>query len=154
MADGIDSFDFGALVDAIMQADRSLADQGRRAVNVSLTLRNWLIGAYIAEYELSGADRATYGDKLLDELAKNLHELEISNCNRRQLYRYLRFYRNYPEIVGALSPQLKVLFSAGKKETEKVGIGLIQSTRNDARLFVLMVWPSRTKDKRPDTLST
>jgi hypothetical protein len=27
-----------------------------------LTLRNWLIGYYIAEYELQGSDRADYGD--------------------------------------------------------------------------------------------
>ena len=35
-----------------------------RAVNISLTLRNWLIGCYIAEYELNGEDRAAYGEKV------------------------------------------------------------------------------------------
>jgi len=39
-------------------------------------------------------------------------DLKVSNCNRRQLYRYLRFYRLYPEIVGAMSPQLKKLLPA------------------------------------------
>ena len=39
------------------------------------------------------------------ELAKELHD--ISNCNRRQLYRYLRFYRFYPQIVGSLPPQFR-----------------------------------------------
>lgn len=41
------------------------------------------------------------------ELARRLADLKVSNCNRRQLYRYLRFYRLYPEIVGTLSPQLR-----------------------------------------------
>jgi hypothetical protein len=90
MADKLTSFDFSALVAAIRQVDERLADQASRAVNISLTLRNWLIGAYIAEYELCGADRATYGDSLLTELAKRLTDLRISNSNRRQLYRYLR----------------------------------------------------------------
>jgi hypothetical protein len=58
---------------------------------------------------VSGADRAGYGDGLLTELAKRLTELKVSNYNRRQLYRYLRFYRLYPEIVGTLSTQLKVI---------------------------------------------
>jgi hypothetical protein len=72
-------------------------------------LRNWLIGCYIAEYELYGSDRATYGDNLLLELANRLTGLKVSNCNRRQLYRYLRFYRLYPEIVGTVSAQFKKL---------------------------------------------
>ena len=55
-----------------------------------------------------GEDRAGYGDSLLTELAKRLTELKVSNCNRGQLYRYLRFYRLYPEIVGTLSPQLRI----------------------------------------------
>jgi type I restriction enzyme, R subunit len=46
-----------------------LRAQAGRAINVSLTLRNWLIGAYISEYELRGADRASYGENLLSELA-------------------------------------------------------------------------------------
>ncbi|HDL86719.1 MAG TPA: cytoplasmic protein, partial [Candidatus Acetothermia bacterium] len=45
-----------------------MAAQAGRAVNISLTMRNWLIGAYIAEYELRGLDRASYGDGLLAEL--------------------------------------------------------------------------------------
>ncbi len=82
--------------------------QAGRAINVSLTLRNWLIGAYIAGYELRGADRAAYGENLLDELADRLTKLQVSNCNRRQLYDYVKFYRVYPRIVGTLSAQLAV----------------------------------------------
>jgi len=49
---------FEHLVVSIRGVDAELAAQACRAVNVSLTLRNWLIGCYIAEYELRGADRA------------------------------------------------------------------------------------------------
>ncbi len=81
-------------------------------MNLGLTLRNWLIGCHIAEYELCGSDRDCYGESLLVELAKHLTNFKVSNCNRRQLYRYLRFYRLYPEIVGTMSPQLKKLLPA------------------------------------------
>jgi predicted nuclease of restriction endonuclease-like (RecB) superfamily len=121
MANRPKKFYFSSLVSAIQQVHEHLAAQAGRAVNISLTLRNWLIGAYIAEYELSGADRASYGDNLLGELAKRLTDLKVSNCNRRQLYRYLRFYRLYPEIVGTLSPQLKKLLPVGGHGPEKVG---------------------------------
>lgn len=114
-------WDFEKLVGTIREVHEELAAQVGRAVNLSLTMRNWLIGAYIAKYELSGADRAGYGDGLLTVLAKRLTELKVSNCNRRQLYRYLRFYRLYPEIVGTLSTQLKKLLPAGAKANEKVG---------------------------------
>ncbi len=114
-------WNFEKLVGTIRQAHEELAAQAGRAVNISLTLRNWLIGCYTAEYELRGSDRATYGDNLLLELANRLTKLKISNCNRRQLYRYLRFYRLYPEIVGTLSAQLKKLLPSEMKALEKVG---------------------------------
>ena len=98
---------FADLVDLIRQTHQELAAQASKAVNVSLTFRNWLIGRHIAEYELRGQDRAQYGEQLLTELARELKA--VSNCNRRQLYRYLRFYRLYPAIVGTLPPQFKNL---------------------------------------------
>ncbi|PIP37758.1 MAG: hypothetical protein COX19_15855 [Desulfobacterales bacterium CG23_combo_of_CG06-09_8_20_14_all_51_8] len=119
-------WNFENLVGSIRQANEELAAQAGRAVNISLTMRNWLIGCYIGEYELNGSDRATYGDNLLTELAKRLTDLKVSNCNRRQLYRYLRFYRLYPEIVGTAPPQLKTLLSTGRNAVEKVGTGSLQ----------------------------
>ena len=82
---------FSDLVRTISGVNTELTFQARNADNVSLTLRNWLIGCHIAEYELRGEDQAAYGEKLLDSLAVELSRLKISNCNRRQLYRYLRF---------------------------------------------------------------
>ena len=118
LADGADAMDFTRLVETIRQLHNDLAAQASRAVNASLTLRNWLIGYYIAEYELYGADRAVYGDNVLSELSARLSG--VSNCNRRQLYRYLRFYRLYPQIVGTLSPQFQRFLPASAR-SEKVG---------------------------------
>ncbi len=118
---GNNSLTFDILVQAIRDINQSLSAQAARAVNVSLTLRNWMIGLYIAEFELHGADKAKYGDKLLTALARQLTRLKVSNCNRRQLYRYLRFYRLYPGIVRTLSPQLKKLLPLTTGKNPKVG---------------------------------
>jgi len=112
---------FDHLVDSIRQVNDQLEAQASKAVNVRLTLRNWMIGHYIAEFELRGEDRANYGDKLFSVLGKRLTNLRISNCNRRQLYRYLRFYQLYPAIVGTLSPQLRKFLPPGTGSTRKVG---------------------------------
>lgn len=99
------AFDFAHLVAAIQQTHVVLANQAAKAVNISLTLRNWFIGQHIAEFELQGADRARYGDKLLSELAQALRDQAVSNVGKRQLYGYLAFYRAYPQIVRTASAQ-------------------------------------------------
>ncbi len=120
-----------ALVAAIRDVHEQCATQAGKAVNISLTFRNWLIGAHIHQYELQGADRATYGDKLLHKLAEQLAAAKVSNCDRRQLYRYLRFYRLYPQIVGTLSPQFAALQPPLAGQAKKVGTPSPQSG-NDA----------------------
>ncbi|MDP7494341.1 MAG: DUF1016 N-terminal domain-containing protein [Candidatus Undinarchaeales archaeon] len=100
------SLSFGALVGTIAEVHERLAVHATKAVNISLTIRNWLIGFHIEEYERKGVDRATYGDRLMDDLAKALHEKGMRRCDRIALYRYRRFYLCYPKIVETLSPQL------------------------------------------------
>jgi predicted nuclease of restriction endonuclease-like (RecB) superfamily len=100
---------FNKLVDSIRLIDNQLAAQAGRAVNISLTLRNWLIGYHISEFELHGKDRATYGERLLAELSKTLRKHRISNTGKRQLYNYGSFYRTYPQIVRTLPAQSKIL---------------------------------------------
>ena len=99
---------FAALVQAIQETHERFAVQAVRAVNTALTLRNWLIGYRIAEFELRGADRAAYGDHLLSDLSDALERLGVSNTGRRQLYQYLAFYRAYPQIVRTAPAQLPV----------------------------------------------
>ena len=105
-------FDFAGLVKSIQEADARLATHAIRAVNLGLTLRNWVIGFYIAEFELRGSDRAAYGDRLLIELSKALSSRQISNTGCRQLYQYLSFYRAYPQIARTLPAQFHRLLPA------------------------------------------
>ena len=98
---------FERLVSAIGQAHAELAAQASQAVNASLTLRNWLIGFHIAEYEQQGTDRAQYGAKLLERLSDRLVQAGVSRAEARELRRYRQFYLTYPQIRESLSPELK-----------------------------------------------
>lgn len=100
---------FESPVASIQSISQQLTAQAAKAVNISLTLRNWMIGYYIAQYELQGADRAKYGDKLLDTLAQRLVALQVSTCSKRRLYQYLRFYQMYPGIVRSVTAQFRDL---------------------------------------------
>lgn len=98
---------FGNLIQLIQDTHLQLSSKAKKAVNTCLTIRNWLIGYYIAEYELQGSDRAHYGDKLLKDVAESLGKLGVSNCNKRQLYDYIKFYRTYPQIAPTVSAQFE-----------------------------------------------
>ena len=99
------NLNFGNLVGSIREIDEQLTAQAGRAVNVSLTIRNWLIGFYIREYEQNGADRAQYGESLLDRLSSELRKRGVSRSEARELRRYRLFYSTYPQIRETLTPE-------------------------------------------------
>lgn len=110
MSDGNGSkLEFSGLVEKIQSIHQELKSSALRSVNTMLTLRNWLIGYYIAEYELQGSDRADYGDKIIECLADELKKLDVSRSDKRELYRYLKFYKTYPQIVETVNPQLQLI---------------------------------------------
>jgi predicted nuclease of restriction endonuclease-like (RecB) superfamily len=108
---------FDHLVLSIRGIDAELAAQAGRAVNISLTLRNWLIGRHIEEYERLGKDRAQYGEKLMNRLADELTQQGVSRCDRRELYRYRVFYLSYPKIVESLPPQFKSIVTGARNSS-------------------------------------
>ena len=107
--------DFEALVGAIAEVHQQLHRQAVKAVNSALTLRNWLIGRYVHEYELGGRDRADYyGEQLLERLAARLGQLGIQRTDARELRRYRLFYQMYPQIWETLSPDLAQALPGGR----------------------------------------
>lgn len=70
-----------------------------RAVNQTLTLRNWLIGAYIIEYEQNGVDRAAYGTQLIETLAKDLKKRGIPGFAISNLRNFRQFALAYPHLA-------------------------------------------------------
>jgi predicted nuclease of restriction endonuclease-like (RecB) superfamily len=104
----VEKLTFVNLVSSIQKAHDLFSTQANKAVNANLTMRNWAIGYYIERYERSGVDRAKYGEKLMDDLSDSLKNQGLPRCDRRELYRYRKFYLTYPNIVEALSPQFAI----------------------------------------------
>lgn len=76
-----------------------------KAINRMQTMRNWLIGYYIIEFEQHGKDRAEYGARLLKKLEARVNRKGLTET----LFKNSRkFYRLYPQMVenitGVISP--------------------------------------------------
>ncbi len=97
---------FETLIDAINQTHSHFQQQASKTINVSLTLRNWLIGFYIVEFEQKGEDRAVYGVGLINRLAL---QLNIKGLVSAELSRCRQFYHSYPQILGSMNQKFKNL---------------------------------------------
>src|SRR5574344_2744416 len=97
-------------------------EQAYRAVNVSLTLRNWMLGERIAREKLDGEERAEYGKQVIVSLAVELTERYGKGFERRSLYDSLKFYRCFPEIVNAVSGQSEILNALRAKSKAPIPI--------------------------------
>ena len=106
---------FNDLIGALSKVNTELREQGVQAVNTALTIRNWVFGFYIVEFEQNGNDRAEYGKGLLAIISKEMQSRQISNTDERELRRCRQFYSTYPQadtfifsnnrIRGLLSPE-------------------------------------------------
>lgn len=98
------AFSFDHLSELVLQLHDSAYSATVKAINRFATIRNYVIGFYIVEYEQHGNDRAKYGDRLLKRLAervnkRGINETILKNCRR--------FYLAYPQIkdyLTAISP--------------------------------------------------
>lgn len=97
---------FSNLIRTIRQTHTAFQKQASKAINRSLTMRNWLIGLYIVEFEQMGEDRARYGTNLINELAK---QISLTGLASRNLQLYRSFYMLYPQIGEALPSQMRSL---------------------------------------------
>ncbi|OFZ99074.1 MAG: cytoplasmic protein [Betaproteobacteria bacterium RIFCSPLOWO2_02_FULL_62_17] len=91
------------MVIAVGHVHERCAIQAGKAVNITVTVRNWVIGCYIREYEQHGSDRAAYGAKLLDTLARRLASARVVGLASRTLRQCRLFYVTYPGIWQTLS---------------------------------------------------
>lgn len=97
---------FELLVNTIQNTHNQLQQNMMKSINKHLTIRNWLVGFYIVEFEQNGSDRAKYGERLLTELAKAVNLKGLAETNPK-LSR--QFYLIYPQIGQTLSDQLTQL---------------------------------------------
>ena len=93
------TFSFDHLTDMVTPLHNSAYTASVKAVNRFATVRNYVIGFYIVEYEQHGSDRAKYGEKLLKRLAERVNKRGI---NETLLKASRAFYLNYPHIKSYL----------------------------------------------------
>ncbi|WP_349860765.1 DUF1016 N-terminal domain-containing protein [Bacteroides cellulosilyticus] len=85
---------FEQLATIITDTHQQLQQSAVKAVNQHLTVRNWLIGFYIVEFEQNGEDRAAYGEQLLKNLEQRINQKALSIT----LFQWSRkFYLSYPQ---------------------------------------------------------
>ena len=89
------SHSFDDLSSSVIKTHQSAQSGAIRAINQMATLRNWLIGCYIVEYEQKGSDRAKYGDRLLKRLEESVN---TKGLNETLFLASRRFYVYYPQI--------------------------------------------------------
>lgn len=96
---------FDGLVADVGTIDRGANTAAGRSVDRVLTLRNWLIGACIIEYEQNGEDRGTYGDRLIPELARRLKEEGLKGHSVTNLKNFRQITLAWPglEILQTVS---------------------------------------------------
>jgi predicted nuclease of restriction endonuclease-like (RecB) superfamily len=96
---------FDDLVNNISHLHEVLQGYAAKSVNQFLSLRNWIIGYYIVEYEQNGEDRAKYGENLMSSIANKLQY--IKGLRFRQLYLCKDFYLTYPHFLRTVSAKFQ-----------------------------------------------
>ncbi|MBD2705300.1 DUF1016 family protein [Spirosoma sp. BT702] len=99
---------FTELISTLDGLHRQLSQQAARQADQLLTLRNYLFGFYIVEFEQHGIDRAAYGQQLHKRLSIELQKYSIKGVSDRSLRQYRQFYLTYPQIWQTLSAKFKL----------------------------------------------
>ena len=92
-----------SLISTIDTVHQTFQTKALQSVSINLTLRNFIIGYYIVEYEQNGSDRATYGSKLIENMAQKLSHIKGMSSTALKLMR--QFYLTYPQISQSVTDQ-------------------------------------------------
>lgn len=91
---------FNDLASIVQTTHDAAQSSAVKAINRMQTMRNWLIGYYIVEFEQHGKDRAEYGTQLLKKLEERVDRKGLTTT----LFKWARkFYRLYPQMMENLS---------------------------------------------------
>lgn len=90
---------FNDLASIVQTTHDAAQSSAVKAINRMQTMRNWLIGYYIVEFEQHGKDRAKYGTQLLKKLEERVDRKGLTTT----LFKWARkFYRLYPKMMENL----------------------------------------------------
>lgn len=145
---------FDSLVSQIEYTNEALQNNARLVINRHVTAKAWLTGYYIVEYEQNGSDRAKYGEKLLQNLAKRLGK----GTTYRTLRLYRQFFLTYQPLAEPLANFITRTFpiwqsSIAKLEiSDKQGDAIRQSLIAKSKVSIGQSLISQFKGVAPDKL--
>lgn len=87
---------FNDLASIVQTTHDTAQSSAIKAINRMQTMRNWLIGYYIVEFEQHGKDRAEYGTQLLKKLEERVNRKGLT---RNTFQSSRNFYRIYPQMI-------------------------------------------------------
>jgi hypothetical protein len=90
---------FDSLVDGLARLQARAREAAVRSVDEILTLRNWLIGAWIVAYEQEGADRARMARGVIDALATAFQTRGVQGLSGRSLRNYRQIALTWPRLA-------------------------------------------------------
>ena len=111
---------FNDLASIVQTTHDAAQSSAIKAINRMQTMRNWLIGYYIVEFEQHGKDRAEYGTQLLKKLEERVNRKGVNVTlfkNSRSFYLlYPQMAENLISVKTVKSPTLSDQFkTSGKK---------------------------------------
>ena len=89
------------LVAHIAEVDGAARLVAGRSLQRVLSLRNWLIGASLVEFEQAGEDRARYGQRLMSKLSRALAEAGCEGLSTSNLKNFRQVTLAYPGLDAA-----------------------------------------------------
>lgn len=121
------------ILQQIQQIILTAKDRAVRSVDFERVMMYWQIGQVIFEEEQKGMERAEYGKYLIQSISDELQPQFGSGFSKRQLYRYVQFYRTFPN-VSALQTQFswtqyKILLSIDNED--KRAFYMAESSKNN-----------------------
>jgi len=115
------------LITAIQSTHEQAQRYAYQQVNNSLTIRNWVTGFYLFQFEQNGEDRAVYGAKLYKTIAENLKTKGLKGFSYTALHQYKQFYQIYPGFIQTVSE----LFTDMNSSIVQTVSEQLQSTNNE-----------------------
>ena len=140
------TINFNSLVQQIEYTDRALQNNARLVINRHVTAKAWLTGYYIVEYEQKGEDRAKYGEKLIQNLAKQLGSKKFS-VTTLKIYR--QFYVTYPQLASPVAQFLDNHLAIGQSATDQSVLPENQSIEKSQSLTDLFIVPTTAQKALP-----
>jgi len=142
---------FEGLLDNIIQLHLASQQAAGQTLLHLMNLRNWLVGAWIVEYEQGGEDRAEYGKKLMPNLAESLSLQGIQGFSASNLKNFRQVALAYPGFDPSssasplgLSSLISPLLPTGSSEEAEIRqtSGELESEKRQASGGLFLAFPS------------